>query len=156
MDTEQPAGGRRRTLAIVAGAGLACLAIALPVSGAFAEDDGNAGTATPAQYGQGAPYGQGEGSGPQGEAPQGGPDHPCPKDQGGDQSQGNDSSVALRRVDADRDGPGQALANRARLPPPQPEQRAGAGLAVDVVLAVAHARAAMAAVWGQPHDPVAD
>ena len=35
MDPSQPAAGRRRTTMIVAAAGLACLAIAVPVSGAF-------------------------------------------------------------------------------------------------------------------------
>ena len=42
MDPSQPAGSRRRTTAIIAAAGLACLAIAIPVSGAFgADDNGN-------------------------------------------------------------------------------------------------------------------
>jgi len=35
VDPSQPAGSRRRTTAIIAAAGLACLAIAIPVSGAF-------------------------------------------------------------------------------------------------------------------------
>ena len=87
MDTEGPAPSRRRTTAIIAAAGLACLAIALPVSGAFAESDNDAssnGTA-PAQ----TQYGQGQESPPD---RQGGPDGPCPEDRGGGEGQGSDSS----------------------------------------------------------------
>jgi hypothetical protein len=85
MDQSEPAR-RRRTTAIIAAAGLACLAIAIPVSGAFAVGDGNgtntSGT-TPAQsyglpgYGQ-PPSGQGQRQAP--DRP-GTPDgHHCPKD----------------------------------------------------------------------------
>jgi hypothetical protein len=85
MDTEQPAPSRRRTTAIIAAAGLACLAIALPVSGAFAEGDSNTDSGTaPAQ----TQYGQGQESAPDRE---GAPDQPCPEDRGGE-GQGSDSS----------------------------------------------------------------
>ena len=59
MDETQPAGGRRRTTAIIAAAGLACLAIAIPVSGAFgAGEDGSKGsTAAPQGYGPPPAYG---------------------------------------------------------------------------------------------------
>jgi len=83
MDQSEPAS-RRRTTAIIAAAGLACLAIAIPVSGAFADGDssGNTSGNAPAQnqYGPG-PYGQ---QGQQ-QAPsrQGAPDGNCPKDQQG-------------------------------------------------------------------------
>jgi len=95
MDQSEPAR-RRRTTAIVAAAGLVCLAIAIPVSGAFAEGDGNGSSTSgtvPARYG--APgYGQGA---PQAPPRQGAPDGNCPKDhQGGPPSNGgqgnNDSS----------------------------------------------------------------
>jgi hypothetical protein len=99
MDQSEPAR-RRRTTAIIAAAGLACLAIAIPVSGAFAEGDssGNTSGTAPAQtqYGPG-PYGQGQQRAP---SRQGAPDGNCPKDQqGGGQSYGgqgnnNDSSGA--------------------------------------------------------------
>ena len=57
MDPSQPAGSRRRTTAIIAAAGLACLAIAIPVSGAFGADEStNNGAARAAAGGQG--YGQ--------------------------------------------------------------------------------------------------
>jgi hypothetical protein len=83
MDTDQPAG-RRRPIAIVAAAGLACLAIAIPVSGAFGADssgtEGNASGTSPAQT-QGGQDRQ-----------RGTPDHPCPKDRGSDQG-GSDSSA---------------------------------------------------------------
>jgi hypothetical protein len=50
MDEAQPAGSRRRTIAILAAAGLACLAIAIPVSGAFGADESpNSGTAAQQQ-----------------------------------------------------------------------------------------------------------
>ena len=59
MDPSQPAGSRRRTTAIIAAAGLACLAIAIPVSGAFgADDNGNNGAATPSQQQGWQGYGQ--------------------------------------------------------------------------------------------------
>lgn len=88
MDQSEPAR-RRRTTAIIAAAGLACLAIAIPVSGAFADGDGNrantSGT-TPAQsygspgYGQ-APDGQGQRQAPDRQGTPGGRD--CPKDHQG-------------------------------------------------------------------------
>ena len=105
MDTDQPAG-RRRPIAIIAAAGLVCLAIAVPVSGAFGAgssgNDGNSSGIAPleAQDGQGGPYGQGR-HGPghpdrgRDGAPQGGSRHPCPKDEGsgsGSGSSGSDSS----------------------------------------------------------------
>jgi hypothetical protein len=59
MDPSQPAGSRRRTTAIIAAAGLACLAIAIPVSGAFgADDNGNNGAAAQSQQQGGQGYGQ--------------------------------------------------------------------------------------------------
>src|SRR3954449_3772135 len=98
MDQSEPAR-RRRTTAIIAAAGLACLAIAIPVSGAFADGNGNGDGTAPAQnYGPG-PYGQ------QGQqrAPnrQGAPHGNCPKkdQQGGAPSNGgqrnNESGTAL-------------------------------------------------------------
>lgn len=93
MDQSEPAR-RRRTTAIVAAAGLACLAIAIPVSGAFADGDGNdsTGGTMPTQYG--APgYGQ---DAPQAPPRQGAPDGDCPKDHQGnppsDGGQGNNES----------------------------------------------------------------
>jgi hypothetical protein len=75
MDEAQPAGSRRRTIAILAAAGLACLAIAIPVSGAFGADESpNSGTATQ-QQGYGPP-GNGQGYGqaaPNGRPPSGAP-----------------------------------------------------------------------------------
>ena len=60
MDQSEPARSRRTT-AIIAAAGLACLAIAIPVSGAFADGDGSGnnttGTAPAQDYGPAA-YGQ--------------------------------------------------------------------------------------------------
>jgi hypothetical protein len=101
MDPSQPAGSRRRTTAIIAAAGLACLAIAVPVSGAFGAGessgtDGNASGTTPAQTQGGQGYAPGYGQPPaangQGEPPngQGAPHGNCPKGQGGSpgQSQG--------------------------------------------------------------------
>ncbi len=94
MDQSEPAR-RRRTTAIIAAAGLACLAIAIPVSGAFAGGSGGntSGTAPAQQYGPAA-------YGPQGQqqAPnrQGAPDGNCPKHKQGSGSsnggQGNNSS----------------------------------------------------------------
>jgi hypothetical protein len=90
-----------RNTAIIAAAGLACLAIAIPVSGAFADGDGNgngnntSGTPSAQGYGPG-PYGQqGQQQAPNRE---GAPDGNCPKDQqgrppsNGDQGNNNDSS----------------------------------------------------------------
>ena len=106
MDPSQPAGSRRRTTAIIAAAGLACLAIAIPVSGAFgADDNGNNGAAAQSQQG-GQGYGQ-QGYGQQGygqppaangqNGPPGGqsmPNGKCPKHRGSGQgqSQGSGSS----------------------------------------------------------------
>ncbi len=94
MDSSEPAP-RRRSIAIVAAAGLACLAVALPVSGAFAEGDGGSadgsGNAAAAQ----PPYGQP----PAGTPGERRPD--CPKD--GDrqgQGQGSDSSAPAPSGDA--------------------------------------------------------
>jgi hypothetical protein len=93
IHAERPSRGRRRA-ALVAGAGLASLAIAVPVSGAFAEGDGSGGSdggasgAYPAQPPQGQPPELPQG----GPTLQGAPDRPCPEDQGGgDQSQGQGS-----------------------------------------------------------------
>ncbi len=89
MDSQQPAASRR-TVAIIAAAGLACLAIALPVSGAFAEGDGggSGNTAAQSQDRQANPYGQAPGPAAPGGAPEGqrSPDHPCPKEQGSNDS----------------------------------------------------------------------
>jgi hypothetical protein len=96
MDPSQPAGSRRRTTAIIAAAGLACLAIAIPVSGAFGADDGNNGAAAPSQQQGGQGYGQPPA--PNGQnRPQGGqgmPNGKCPKHRGSGQgkSQGSGSS----------------------------------------------------------------
>ena len=88
MDQSEPAR-HRRTTAIIAAAGLACLAIAIPVSGAFADGDssGNtSGTAPAQQYGPAA-YGQ---QGQQQALPrQGAPDGNCPKDHQQDSGQSN-------------------------------------------------------------------
>ena len=96
MDPSQPAGSRRRTTAIIAAAGLACLAIAIPVSGAFGADDGNNGAAAPSQQQGGQGYGQppapnGQNGRPNG---QGMPNGKCPKHRGSGQgqSQGSGSS----------------------------------------------------------------
>ena len=89
MDPSQPAGSRRRTTAILAAAGLACLAIAIPVSGAFGADEStNNGASPPAQQqGYGPPPGtEGQGQPPSG---RGAPDGNCPKGEDGGQSQGN-------------------------------------------------------------------
>ena len=101
MDPSQPAGSRRRTTAIIAAAGLACLAIAVPVSGAFgAGDNGNNGAAGPSQQG-GQGYGQqgyGQPPAPNGQNGrpngQGMPNGKCPKHRGSGQgqSQGSGSS----------------------------------------------------------------
>ncbi|MEA2418250.1 MAG: hypothetical protein QOE60_456, partial [Thermoleophilaceae bacterium] len=76
---------RGRTIGVVAAAGLACLAIAVPVSGAFGADD-NPTNGSAAQQGQ-----QGYGQPPSGrdQPPgngQGRPDGNCPKGQGSDSS----------------------------------------------------------------------
>jgi hypothetical protein len=98
MDQSDPARSRRTT-AIIAAAGLACLAIAIPVSGAFADGNGGNTSGTPPaqQYGPAA-YGQ-QGH-PQAPNRQGAPDGNCPKDQqgsppsNGGQGNNNDSSGA--------------------------------------------------------------
>jgi hypothetical protein len=105
MDTDQPPR-RGRPVAIIAAAGLVCLAIAVPVSGAFGAgssgSDGNSNGAAPTQtqtpYGQNQ-YGQGQpGPGQPGRPDRdgdGGRGHLCPKHQGSGapgQSQGSDSS----------------------------------------------------------------
>jgi hypothetical protein len=91
MDPSQPAGSRRRTTAIIAAAGLACLAIAIPVSGAFGADESpnNGAAAQQQQGGQG--YGQPPGAYGQGQPPSGerAPDGNCPKGEGSGQSQDN-------------------------------------------------------------------
>jgi hypothetical protein len=95
MDPSQPAGSRRRTTAILAAAGLACLAIAVPVSGAFgAGDNGTNNAAAPAQQGYG-PQGYGQPPAPNGQnGPPGGQDMPngnCPKHRGSGQGTGQGS-----------------------------------------------------------------
>lgn len=89
MDPSQPAGSRRRTTAIIAAAGLACLAIAIPVSGAFGADDSTNNGAAPQAQQQG--YGPPPGAYGQGQPPSGerAPDGNCPKGEGSGQSQGN-------------------------------------------------------------------
>ena len=92
MDPSQPAGSRRRTTAIIAATGLACLAIAIPVSGAFGADgSNNNGAAAPAQQQGGQGYGQPPGAHGQGQPPSGerAPDGNCPKGEGSGQSQDN-------------------------------------------------------------------
>jgi hypothetical protein len=108
MDPSQPAGSRRRTTAIIAAAGLACLAIAIPVSGAFGAEEGNDNGATPSAQQQGGQgYGQPPGADGYGQPPRGehAPDGDCPKGEGGGRSQGDsgessgpalpDDSIAL-------------------------------------------------------------
>ena len=91
MDEAQPAQTRRRTIAILAAAGVACLAIAIPVSGAFGADESpNSGTATQQQQGYGPP-GNGQPA-PNGQPPSGAPRGDCPKDRQGQQGQGGSSS----------------------------------------------------------------
>jgi hypothetical protein len=97
MDPSQPAGSRRRTTAIIAAAGLACLAIAVPVSGAFGAGDSGPAAQSQGQGGQG--YGQqgyGQPPGPNGQnRPPGGqgmPNGKCPKHRGTGSSQGSGSS----------------------------------------------------------------
>ena len=93
MDPSQPAGSRRRTTAIIAAAGLACLAIAIPVSGAFgAGESGSDGAAAQQQGGQGygqppAPNGYGRPPGDHGR-----PRGDCPKHRGNDQGSGSSDS----------------------------------------------------------------
>jgi hypothetical protein len=95
MDPSQPAGSRRRTTAIIAAAGLACLAIAVPVSGAFGADDNND-AATPSQQQGGQGYGQPPAPNGQSGQPRGQdmPNGKCPKHRGSGQgqSQGGGSS----------------------------------------------------------------
>jgi hypothetical protein len=92
MDPSQPAGSRRRTTAIIAAAGLACLAIAIPVSGAFGADESPSNGAAAQQQPQGE---QGYGP-PPGAYGQGRPDGDCPKGHDGrgqsQQGSGTDSS----------------------------------------------------------------
>ena len=91
MDETQPAGGRRRTTAIIAAAGLACLAIAIPVSGAFgAGENGSQDSAAPQGYGPPPAYGgqarpDRDGRGPRGD---------CPKHRGGSQGGENQGTDA--------------------------------------------------------------
>ena len=97
MDPSQPAGSRRRTTAIIAAAGLACLAIAIPVSGAFgADDNGNNAAAAQSQQQGGQGYGQPPAPKGQHRPPggQGMPNGKCPKHRGSGQgkSQGSGSS----------------------------------------------------------------
>jgi hypothetical protein len=82
MDPSQPAPSRRRTTAIIAAAGLACLAIAVPVSGAFGAGDSGSTAASPSQQG-------GQGYGPQGYGRPPAPNGKCPKHRGSGQGQGN-------------------------------------------------------------------
>ena len=107
MDQSEPAN-RRRTTAIIAAAGRACLAIAIPVSGSFADGDGygvNTRATAPGQsygspgYGQ-PPNGQGQRQAPNREgAPNG---RNCPEDHkgnppsnGGQQNNEGSSGPAL-------------------------------------------------------------
>ena len=97
MDPSQPAGSRRRTTAIIAAAGLACLAIAIPVSGAFGADhNGNNGAAAQSQQQGGQGYGQPPAPNGQNRPPggQGMPNGKCQKHRGSAQgkSQGSGSS----------------------------------------------------------------
>jgi hypothetical protein len=90
MDQSEPAR-RRRTTAIIAAAGLACVAIAIPVSGAFADGDssGNTSGTAPAQNQQYGPAAYGQQGQQQAPPRQGAPDGNCPKDkQGSGQSNG--------------------------------------------------------------------
>ena len=99
MDQSKPARSRRTT-AIIAAAGLACLAIAIPVSGAFADGDSNGNTngTPPAQNQQYGPAAYGQQGQQRAPSRQGAPDGNCPKhQQGSGQSNGgqgnnNDSS----------------------------------------------------------------
>jgi hypothetical protein len=96
MDQSEPAP-RRRTTAIVAAAGLACLAIAIPVSGAFATGgSGDASGTPPAQTQQYLPAQNGQA--PQAPSRHGAPDGNCPKHRGSSQSnggQGNNTGATL-------------------------------------------------------------
>jgi hypothetical protein len=88
-DAERPSRARRNAL-LAGGAGLAALAIALPVGGAFAAGDGSGGSS--GNSGGNAPSQTQEGRPPEGApGPQGMPDRPCPEDNGGGQGQGSDS-----------------------------------------------------------------
>ena len=97
-DGERPSRGHRQAL-LAGGAGLAALAIALPVGGAFAAGDGTGGSTgnssgdAPVQTQEGQPP-----QGPEGApGPQGMPDRPCPEDEGAregqGQGQGSDSAA---------------------------------------------------------------
>jgi len=95
MDETQPAGGRRRTTAIIAAAGLACLAIAIPVSGAFGAGEGNDGPAAQSQQGYGPQgYGPPPATDGQGRPDRDGdgPHRNCPKHQGAGQGQSQGGS----------------------------------------------------------------
>jgi hypothetical protein len=89
----------RRSIAVIAAAGLACVAIAVPVSGAFGADDGNGTTGAQQQiqqapdgYGQ-PPQGYGQASPGDGQPPRDRPRGDCPKkDQGDSQGQDEGSS----------------------------------------------------------------
>jgi hypothetical protein len=85
MDPSQPAPSRRRTTAIIAAAGLACLAIAVPVSGAFGDSGNGNNAAAPSQQGP-------QGYGPQGYGRPPAPNGNCPKHRGSGQGQGSGSS----------------------------------------------------------------
>jgi hypothetical protein len=100
-EAARPGQSARRDLMLIAAAGIAALAIALPVSAAIA--DGGGSSSDPAsgqtqgiqvQDGNAAPEGAPpEGAPPEGAAPpQGAPDHPCPE--GGGSGQEGDSSGA--------------------------------------------------------------
>jgi hypothetical protein len=100
MDDAQPVGSRRRTIAIIAAAGLACLAIAIPVSGAFGADEGgNTGGAAQQQQGYGPPDGS------QGQPPSGAPRGDCPKGEG----QGQDEGQGRAPQEGGSDSSGYAL-----------------------------------------------
>jgi hypothetical protein len=96
MDAQQPATSRRRRIAVIASAGLGCVALAVPVSGALADSTGgnaDSGAAATVQYG--VPDGQAPEGAPD-SAPRGAaPDGPCPEDQGaGGDSEGSGTSDA--------------------------------------------------------------
>ena len=178
MDSQQ--SRKRRTVAIIAAAGLACLAIALPVSGAFAEGDGGGrqhrgrsrGTAgRPLRPGPraGRAWRSARGSAVAGPPPARRsraattaptpPHRATPSRCKGPRSRPTSGVGRLlrpSRLDADGDRPDQPIADRARLAPPQAHQAARARLAVDAVVAVAQPRAAAPVVGRQPHDAVVD
>jgi hypothetical protein len=99
-DAGRPGQSARRDLMLIAAAGVAALAIALPVSAAIADGGGSSTDAGSGQTqgiqvqdGNAAPEGAPpEGAPPEGAPPEGAPDHPCPE--GGGQGQEGDSSGA--------------------------------------------------------------